>query len=124
PEARSGSGAYRAGVGVAVLAAFLTVWTTIVRDDGSGAGSFMIILAVPVGWFAARFQPAGMARTMVGVALMQAFLGLLAATAPVVANTPDGSLKAALFNGGFAALWLVSAAFFGAAARSQGRTLA
>ena len=81
-----------------------------------------ISLAVPVGWFAARFQPAGMARTMVGVALMQAFLGLLAATAPVIANTPDGSLKALLFNGGFAALWLVSAAFFGAAARSQGGT--
>ena len=51
-EVGSGSGAYRAGVALAVLAAFLTVWTTIVRDDGNGAGFFMVIMAVGVGWFA------------------------------------------------------------------------
>ena len=62
---RSGSGLYRAGVGVAVLASFLTVWTTIVRDDGHGIGSFMVIMAVGVGWFAAGFRAAGMARTVV-----------------------------------------------------------
>jgi len=50
-EKRSGS--YRAGIGVAVVAALLTVWTTIVRDDGNGIGFFMVIMAVAVGWFAA-----------------------------------------------------------------------
>ena len=39
----SGSGrkhwAFRAGVAVMVAGWLLTVWTTIVRDDGSGAGS-------------------------------------------------------------------------------------
>lgn len=108
--------AYRAGVAVAALTAFLTVWTTIVRDDSSGAGYFMIILAAMVGAFAAWFQPAGLARTMLGVAIMQVLLGTLIATAPVVALTPDGSFKALLFNGVFAALWLVSAACFRAAA--------
>ena len=116
---RSGSGTYRAGIAVAAVTAFLIVWTTIVRDDGQGAGSFMVILAVPVGWFAAGFRAAGMARTMAGVAVMQAMMGMLSATAPVVANVPGESLRALLFSGLFAALWLVSGALFRAAARRE-----
>jgi hypothetical protein len=112
-----GRGAYRGGIGAAVLAAFLTVWTTIVRDDGSAMGYFMIILAAPVGWFAARFEPAGMARTMLGVAVMQVLAGMLVVTAPVTATEPDGIAKALLFNGGFTVLWLVSAGLFRAAAK-------
>lgn len=118
-EARGGSGAYRAGVAVAVVTSFLIVWTTIVRDDGHGAGSFMVILAVAVGWFAVGFGAAGMARTMLGVAVMQALLGSLIATAPIVANVPGESLKALLFSGVFVLLWLVSAALFRAAAKGD-----
>jgi hypothetical protein len=99
--------------------AFLTVWTTIVRDDGSGAGFFMIILAVGVGWFAAGFRAAGMARAMVGVAAMQMCLGALIATAPVTANVPGGPLKVLLFNGFFSVLWLISAALFSLAAKGE-----
>ena len=87
----SGSPAYRAGIAVAVIASFLTVWTTVVRDDGNGIGFFMVIMAVAVGWFAAGFRAAGMARTMVGVAIMQAMVGMLIATAPVTANVPGES---------------------------------
>jgi hypothetical protein len=111
--------AYRAGVGVAIMAAFLTVWTTIVRDDGSGAGFFMVILAVGVGWFAAGFRPAGMARGMAGVAVMQALLGMLTATAPITAAAPDGVSKAILFSGLFTLLWLISANFFRITAKSD-----
>ena len=82
---------YRAGVAVAALASFLTVWTTIVRDDGSGMSYFMLIMAAAVGGFAAGFRPAGMARTMLGVAVMQALLGVATATAPIVASVPGGS---------------------------------
>jgi len=115
----SGSGAYRAGIVVATVAAFLTVWTTIVRDDGNGMGFFMVILAVAVGWFAAWFRPEGMARTMVGVTVMQAAVGALIATAPITANVPGEPLKALLFSGFFALLWLVSGAFFRAAAKGD-----
>lgn len=104
--------AYQAGVAAAVLASFLTIWTTVVRDDGTGGAYFMLIMTVMVGWFSAGFQPTGMARTMLGVAIMQLLNGLLVATAPVTANVPGGSLKALLFNGAFAALWLSSAALF------------
>ena len=110
-----GSRAYRAGVAVAVVASFLIVWTTIVRDEGNAIGFFMVIMAVGVGWFAAGFQAAGMARTMVGVAAMQAAVGGLIATAPITANEPDGPFKALLYSGFFALLWLVSGGFFLAA---------
>jgi hypothetical protein len=107
--------AYRSGVAVAILASFLTVWTTVVRDDGTGIGWFLVIMAAVVGSFSAWFRPAGMARTMLGVAIMQALLGIAIATAPSTAAVPGGSLKTLLFSGFFAALWLISAAFFRAA---------
>jgi hypothetical protein len=111
--------AYRAGVAVAVAASFLTVWTTIVRDDGTGTAYFQLIMAAVVGGFAAWFQPAGMARTMVGVAIMQALLGVATATVPSTASMPGASLNALLFSGVFAALWLISATFFRVAARKD-----
>jgi hypothetical protein len=107
-----GARAYRAGVGLAFLAAFLIVWTTIVRDDGNGIGFFMVIKAVGAGWWAAGFRPAGMARIMVGVAAMQAAVGMLIATAPVTASVPGESMKALLYSGFFVLLWLASGLCF------------
>jgi hypothetical protein len=114
---------YRGGVAVAVVASLLTVWTTVVRDDGNGIGFFMVIMAIGVGWFAAGFKAAGMARTMVGVAVMQAALGMLIATAPLTAKELGGPMKALLFSAAFALLWLLSAACFHAAAKAPPRTL-
>jgi len=113
------SRSYQTGVGIAFLTSILTVWMTIVRDDGTGTGSFMVILAAAVAAFAAWFRPAGMARAMAGVAAMQVLLGLLLATAPIIAAQQDGSLKAMVFGGGLAALWLVSSACFRAAAKAD-----
>jgi len=117
--AGAGNLAYRAGVAVAVVTALLTVWTTIVRDDGTGAGFFLVIMAAGVGGFAALFRAGGMARTMLGVAFMQASLAIATATAPVTANVPDGVFKALVSGGVFAALWLVSAACFAVAAKAR-----
>jgi hypothetical protein len=115
----SGSRAYRWGVAVALVTSFLTVWTTIVRDDGNGIGFFMLIMAAAVGGASAWFRPGGMARTMLGIAIMQALLGIALATAPSTASTPYGSLRILLFSGLFMALWLVSAALFRAAAKAD-----
>jgi len=119
PQRTGGSRAYRAGVGVAVVTSFLTVWTTIVRDDGTGVGWFLVIMAAVVGAFAARFRPAGMARAMIGVAVMQLLLGIAIATAPITALVPGAVMRALIASGGFAALWLVSAACFRAAAKGD-----
>jgi len=119
PQRTGGSRAYRAGVGVAVVTSFLTVWTTIVGDDGTGAGWFLVIMAAVVGAFAAWFRPAGMARAMIGVAVMQLLLGIAIATAPITALVPGAVMRALIASGGFAALWLVSAACFRAAAKGD-----
>jgi hypothetical protein len=116
--------AYRAGVAVAVITSFLTVWTTIVRDDGTGIGFFLLIMAAVVGGFAAWFRADGMARTMVGVAVMQALLGVAIATAPVTAAIPNGPSRALVFSAFFTALWLVSAAFFRAASKTARNAVA
>lgn len=109
--------AYRAGIAIAGVTSFLTVWTTIVRDDGMGEAYFMVILAAAVGAFAAWFRPAGMARAMIGLAVMQILLGLLVATAPSTLDTSYPHGGALLFNGVFALLWLIAAGLFHAAAR-------
>jgi len=116
-EEASGSRSYRAGVAVAVVTSILTVWTTIVRDDGNGIGFLMLVMAAMVGAFSAWFRPAGMARAMLGVAIMQALLGVAIATAPSTASMPGGSLKALLFNCFFTGLWLISAIFFRTASK-------
>jgi hypothetical protein len=106
------SRAYRAGVSLAVVASFLTVWTTVVRDDGNGIGFFMLVMAAIVGAFSAGFRSAGMARAMLGVAVMQALLGIAIATEPSQARVADGPFKVLLFSASFAALWLTSALLF------------
>lgn len=108
-QMNGGSSAYKTGVGMIILTSFLIVWTTIVRDNGAAAGQFMIILAVGVGGFATRGRADGMARTLFGVAVMQALLGMLTATAPITAAEPDGVMKAIIYNGAATAFWLISA---------------
>lgn len=116
-EQGGGSWAYRAGVCVALFASLLTIWTTIVRDDGNGIGFLMLVMAAAVGAFSARFRSQGMARAMLGVAIMQGLLGIAVATAPPTEAMPNGSVKALLFSGFFAALWLFSGALFGVASK-------
>lgn len=116
-ERASESRAYRAGVAVVLVTSFLSVWTTIVRDDGNGMGYFMVIMAAGTGAVAAWFRPAGMARTMLCAAIMQALFGVAVATAPVTASMADGPSRALAAGGFFAALWLISAAFFRVAAK-------
>lgn len=111
--------AYRAGVLVAIATSLLSVWTTIVRDDDTGIGYFMVIMAAAVGGFSASFRSQGMARAMLGVAVMQLSLGSLIATAPVTANMPGGLFKVLLFNVLFALLWLISSALFYASSRDR-----
>ena len=114
---RSASAAYRAGVAIAAATSFLTVWTTIVRDDGNGIGFFLLVLTAAVGAFAAGFRAEGMARAMLGVAGAQGVLAAFIATAP----STDWPLGILTINSFFAALWLISAACFWNAAQLRRR---
>jgi hypothetical protein len=101
------------------VAAFVTVWTTTVRDDGNGLGFFAVVMAAGVAGFATRFRPAGMARGFFGVAVMQVLIAMAIATAPSTVNLPGGAAKVILFSGVYAILWLIAAACFRIAARGS-----
>lgn len=113
-----GDNLYRLAWVVAAAAALLTVWTTIVRDDGSGEGNLMIVLAVAVSAFAARFTPAGLARALLGIAVMTVAMGLLMATDP---STPYVE-RAMLWTAVLTLMWLGSAGLFRAAGHAGGLT--
>ena len=117
-ERASTSRAYRAGVAIALGASFLTIWTTIVRDDENGVGFLLLVMAAGASSFAAHFRAAGMARAMFGIAVMEMLLGMLIATAPSTATLPFGPTQYLVYCGFFAFLWLSSAGLFRAAARN------
>ena len=104
---------YRAGVATGLATGFAVVWTTVVRDDGNGLGFLTLVLAAAVCAFAVRGRAEGMARAMLGVAGIQAFVGSMIATAP----STEQPLRVLLFAGVFVALWLASAACFWKAAQ-------
>lgn len=118
-EQMHGVGAYRAGVAAAATAAFITVWFTIVRDDGHGIGFFAVIMAAAIGGWSGAWRAAGLARAMGGAAVMQLLIGSLIATAPIVAGVPGESQGFMMLSGLFAALWLGAGALFHRAAKQR-----
>jgi hypothetical protein len=104
--------AYRAGVGVALAAAFLTVWVNaavgmIGSEDNPYNLLFLGVVAVAlVGAIAARFRAAGTAAAMAVAAIAQACLGIIGLSA---------DLRGGILSTALASLWLLSAALFRAA---------
>jgi hypothetical protein len=113
----TGSTSYRAAVGVALATAFILVWMNlavgIIGDEGNPANwMYGGVLAVGImGAIMARFQPHGMARALVGTALAQALVAVIALIA--------GLGYTLILTGFFVALWLTSARLFRKAAREQ-----
>jgi hypothetical protein len=112
----TGNRAYRAAVGVATAAAFILVWMNLaVGIIGTEENSLNLmyggVLAVAIaGAVIARFQPYGMASTMIAVALAQMLVAVVAQVAGHVTW---------VLTAGFVALWLGSASLFRKAAREQ-----
>jgi hypothetical protein len=116
--------AYRAGAGLAILAAFLLVWLSlgvgIIGKDGDLANlMYFGVLAVGIiGAFIAGFRPLGMARALLATALAQALVALIAWVAGL--GLPwSGPAEILLLNGFFIALFGASAWLFWRAARGQ-----
>lgn len=109
--------AYRAGVGVAIVTAFLTVWVNAAvgmlgSEDNPANLLFGGVLAVGfVGAIVARFRPLGMALAMVATALAQAGMAVYALV--------GGYAEVVLHVGFFVIPWLLSAQLFRKAARKQ-----
>ena len=121
----TGNVAYRAAVGVAVVAAFVLIWMNLavgIIGPEDNAANLMHggVLAVGIlGALVARFRPGGMARALAATALAQASVGAIALIAGSGSDGANWPGAIVLLTGFFAALWLASAWLFRKAAREQ-----
>jgi hypothetical protein len=116
---KSGSLAYRFGAGLAVVAAFLTIWVNgavgMIGSEGNPYNLLFggVLLVALSGAIVARLEPAGMARAMVAAAIAQGMVGAIGLST---------DLRGAVFSMAFAGLWLLAAALFWQAARTDDRS--
>ena len=121
----TGNTAYRAAVGVAVAAAFLLIWINLAvgiigSEDHPANLMYGGVLAVGIiGSVIVRFQPQGMMRALVGMALAQALAAVIALIFGWGSGGANWPQVIVVLNGFFAALWLGSAWLFRRAAREQ-----
>lgn len=115
--------AYRAGIGVAVGAAFFLVWANLAvgligSEDNPANLMYLGVLAVGIiGALIARFQPRGMSRALFAMACAQALVAAIAVIARL--GLPwSGPLEIAAVNGFFVALFVGAAWLFQRASRS------
>jgi hypothetical protein len=114
--------AYRAGAAVAVGAAFLLLWVNgavgFLGDEDNPANLmfFGVLAVVVLGAVLARFQPAGMARTLFAAAAAQVLVGLVALGGGLASPGNAGLREVVMGTSLFAALWLVSGGLFQKAA--------
>ena len=124
---KTGDTAYRAGVGVALAAAFLLVWVNgavgiIGSEDNDANLMYFGVLAVGViGAIIARFQPRGMARALFATALAQASVAVVALIAGL-GSPYSGPLEIVALNGFFVVLFVGSAKLFRNAAGESSPT--
>lgn len=113
----SGHFAYRAGFGLAIVTGFLLVWVNLAvglvgsEDNPINLVFFGVLALGIIASCIAAFEPKGMARAMALTAAAQGAVALYAAVM--------GGGRLAVLIGGFAAMWLISAALFRRAARAR-----
>jgi hypothetical protein len=121
----TGNTAYRAAVGVAVVAAFLLIWINLAvgiigSEDNPANLMYGGVLTVGIiGALIARFRPDGMARALVATALAQALTAVIALTFGWGSDGENWPRVIVVLNGFFAALWLGSAWLFRRSLRGQ-----
>ena len=121
----TGNSAFRAAVGLAIVAAFLLVWINLAvgiigSEDNPANLMYLGVLAVGlIGAGIARLQPDGMARALVATALAQALAGVIALMFGWGSDGENWPRVIVVLNGFFAALWLGSAWLFRRAVGEQ-----
>jgi hypothetical protein len=121
----TGNIAYRAAVGIAVVAAFILVWINLAvgiigSEDNPANLMFGGVLAIGIiGALLVRSRPLGMARTLIAMAAGQALAGgvaLIAGWGSTGANWPRPII---VLTAVFTAAWLLSAWLFRRAGRQH-----
>lgn len=117
--------AYRTGVGIALVGAFLLVWVNgavgIIGNPNNDA-NLMYFGVLAVGTLSAvfaGFQPVGMVRAMIATAIAQVAVAVIAVTASLGSSGPIWPKDVLVLTAFFTALWLLSAWLFQKAARDH-----
>jgi hypothetical protein len=119
----TGNIAYRAAVGVAVVAAFVLIWMNLAvgiigSEDNPANLMYAGVLAVAlIGSLMARFRPHGMALTLATTAFAQTLAGAIALMAGWGSTGENWPQVIVVLTAFFTALWLLSAWLFWRAAR-------
>lgn len=122
---KTGNSAYRAGVGVALAAAFLLVWMNgavgiVGSEDNPANLMYGGVLAVGIiGAVIAHFRADGMARAMIVTAFAQALVAVIALITGSGSTGSAWSLDVLGLTGFFTALWLIAAWLFRKAAQER-----
>ncbi|MHA3839780.1 hypothetical protein ACX0GZ_00980 [Sphingomonas aestuarii] len=114
-RSNSGTVSYRLGGAAALLAGFLVCWVNVTvgivrEDDPANLGFFGVVVTAAACAFVARFRAHDMARAMLAVAVVQAWLAVVILTAP--STTPEGARRVVIATSVLLTLWLSSAALF------------
>ena len=122
---RSGNIAYRAAVGVALAAALILVWLIlavgVIGETGDRADLMYggVLVVGITGAVIARFQPEGMARALLAMALVQGLIAVIALIAGKHQAPISSVFEILALNGVFVALFIGSAWLFRHAAGRQ-----
>lgn len=120
--------AYRLGMFVAVVTGVLMVWINLAvgilgnEDDPANLLFFGVLTVAAAGSWAAKFQPAGMARAFQATTAVQLWVGLLIATAGPAGGPMPDRVRPLVLIGAFALLWLFAALLFGKVAREDDKS--
>lgn len=119
---KTGRGAYRTGVGLALASALLLGWVNgavgLIGSEDNAANLMYggVVVVGLVGAFVSRLEPEGMARALFATALAQALVAVIALVGRLGAPH-SGPLEIVTGNGFFVALFAGSAVLFSKAAR-------
>jgi len=122
---KTGISTYRSALGAALTATFMLVWLAlgvgILGADGDRANlMYGGVLAVGIiGAITTRFDPHGMSRALLAMALAQVLVTVIALIAGVHRSGVSPVAEIVLLNGFFVAMFLGSAWLFRNAARGQ-----
>ena len=117
----TGNTAYRAGVGLAIAAAFLLVWVNGavgITDSDADFAFFLVPTVGIIGATIARFKPRGMVRAMFATAFALTFVSAIALIAGIV-PAYNSALEILGITGFFVALFVGSALLFREAVRGR-----
>jgi len=124
---RSQQTMYRAAFGIGLVGAFLLFWVNgavgIIGNEGQPA-NLLYSVVFPVGFFGAilaRFEPRGMAHTLLAAALVQMSVPIIALIGwpPPATSWSPGVFRVFVLSAFFAMLFVGSALLFRSAARAQ-----